>query len=262
MFATIMTKSLLVVACCITCNVRGNVQESFPSGGSAFDPYDTGLFWPLEDLGLLSSTEFTTLGHPKFPKYGVRIKKSDFCDGTVRRVCLLGARKELTDGPWLSWRAFTGYIDIEARHLFFYFFESRNEPDTDDVIFWTNGGPGCSSSTGLFMELGKSEHTLTETKFLGVVTRTIQARAGWPLAITQHSIPTPGTKRRTSFLLTNPSEPVSHTLITENTSLVFPPVSIQSVHSNDSVIEHYRRGGQGHRRIRCHLFWALQRIQG
>ena len=51
-------------------------------------------------------------------------------------------------------RAYTGYIDIEARHLFFYFFESRRDPDTDDVMFWTNGGPGGSSSLGLFMELG------------------------------------------------------------------------------------------------------------
>jgi hypothetical protein len=36
--------------------------------------------------------------------------------------------------------SYTGYIDIEARHLFFYFFESRNDPDKDDVILWTNGG--------------------------------------------------------------------------------------------------------------------------
>ena len=50
--------------------------------------------------------------------------------------------------------AYTGYIDVEARHLFFYFFESRRDPDADDVIFWTNGGPGASSSMGLFMELG------------------------------------------------------------------------------------------------------------
>jgi carboxypeptidase C (cathepsin A) len=84
--------------------------------------------------------------------------------------------------------SYTGYIDIEARHLFFYFFESRSNPDKDDVILWTNGGqwflkdgcsleikslfgckpfsrndlimcnlfsgPGCSSSLGLFMELG------------------------------------------------------------------------------------------------------------
>ena len=51
-------------------------------------------------------------------------------------------------------RAYTGYIDVQARHLFFYFFESRRDPDTDDVVFWTNGGPGASSTMGLFMELG------------------------------------------------------------------------------------------------------------
>lgn len=56
--------------------------------------------------------------------------------------------------------AFTGYIDVEVRHLFFYFFESRNNPGADDVIFWTNGGPGCSSSLGLFMELGELQLVL------------------------------------------------------------------------------------------------------
>ena len=51
--------------------------------------------------------------------------------------------------------SYTGYLDIsETRHLFFYFFESRRDPDADDVVFWTNGGPGCSSSTGMLMELG------------------------------------------------------------------------------------------------------------
>ncbi|KAI0071137.1 serine carboxypeptidase [Panus rudis PR-1116 ss-1] len=101
----------------------------------AFEGYDEGLFSPMEDLSLLSSDSFTTLTHPVFPKYSVRVKKStDFCDGTVN--------------------AYTGYIDIQVRHLFFYFFESRSNPDEDDVIFWTNGGPGCSSALGLFMELG------------------------------------------------------------------------------------------------------------
>ena len=52
------------------------------------------------------------------------------------------------------YRSYTGYIDVEARHLFFYFFESRRSPEKDDVVFWTNGGPGGSSSIGLFMELG------------------------------------------------------------------------------------------------------------
>ncbi|KIM81856.1 hypothetical protein PILCRDRAFT_821215 [Piloderma croceum F 1598] len=98
--------------------------------------YNAGLFTPLKDFSSLSETEFTTFGHPAFPRHNIRIKKtpSGFCDDTAN--------------------GYTGYIDIEARHLFFYFFESRSNPDKDDVIFWTNGGPGCSSSLGLFMELG------------------------------------------------------------------------------------------------------------
>ncbi|TDL20451.1 alpha/beta-hydrolase [Rickenella mellea] len=86
------------------------------------------------ELSSLSSEGFTRLSHPYFPKHSARIKKSHFCDETVN--------------------AYTGYLDIGTRHTFFYFFESRNDPDTDDVMLWTNGGPGGSSSTGLFMELG------------------------------------------------------------------------------------------------------------
>lgn len=66
--------------------VTGYVQEPL-----SYQSYDNQLFSPLEDLSLLSASEFTTLGHPLFPDYHVRIKKSDFCDGTVRYRFLLNA---------------------------------------------------------------------------------------------------------------------------------------------------------------------------
>ncbi|EJD54382.1 serine carboxypeptidase [Auricularia subglabra TFB-10046 SS5] len=46
----------------------------------------------------------------------------------------------------------SGYLDVnDDRHLFF---EARNKPESAPLVLWLNGGPGCSSSTGLFMELG------------------------------------------------------------------------------------------------------------
>jgi carboxypeptidase C (cathepsin A) len=35
-------------------------------------------------------------------------------------------------------RMYSGYLDVDygAKHLFFYFFESRSDPDSDPVLMW------------------------------------------------------------------------------------------------------------------------------
>jgi hypothetical protein len=66
-------------------NLKQPVTKPYAQSYTA--PYDDGLFTPVEQLSTLAVNSFTTLSHPVFPNYSVRIKKSeDFCDGTVKLV--------------------------------------------------------------------------------------------------------------------------------------------------------------------------------
>jgi cathepsin A (carboxypeptidase C) len=60
-----------------------------------------------------------------------------------------------TNPIFLNETYYTGFLPIENKgDLFYWWFESRNEPTTDPLVLWLTGGPGCSSELALFVENG------------------------------------------------------------------------------------------------------------
>jgi cathepsin A (carboxypeptidase C) len=105
------------------------------------DQFQSSQFTPkntFQDI-LKQNDKFEVLTSTSYPDYSLRTSKSD--------PSVLGID---------TVKQYSGYLDHAESHFFYYFFESRNDPENDPVILWLNGGPGCSSMTGLFFELGPS----------------------------------------------------------------------------------------------------------
>jgi len=76
-------------------------------------------------------------------------------------VAVFAARDEdlmqssLPNCPSTSFNQYSGYLNVTDEKRFHYVMsESQNNPETDPVIFWFNGGPGCSSMIGFIQEHG------------------------------------------------------------------------------------------------------------
>jgi cathepsin A (carboxypeptidase C) len=56
-----------------------------------------------------------------------------------------------------NFKVYSGYLKGNQNgtwKMHYMLTESRNKPETDPLLFWFNGGPGCSSFSGSFEELG------------------------------------------------------------------------------------------------------------
>jgi len=56
----------------------------------------------------------------------------------------------------IPFKQYAGYLSANdgQKQLFYWFVQSQNNPATDPVVLWLNGGPGCSSFDGFVYEHG------------------------------------------------------------------------------------------------------------
>lgn len=55
---------------------------------------------------------------------------------------------------WAGYVSVNGSTPTLKRHLWYWAFESRNDPANDPLVLWMTGGPGCSGLVALFKENG------------------------------------------------------------------------------------------------------------
>jgi carboxypeptidase C (cathepsin A) len=65
---------------------------------------------------------------------------------------------QLLELPGLEWKPdfnqFSGYLNLAGtkKNIHYWLVEAENDPQNAPLVFWTNGGPGCSCLIGFMTE--------------------------------------------------------------------------------------------------------------
>lgn len=95
--------------------------------------------------------------HQEFKNDGLQKRADTFLNSKTRKFAVDGTA--IPDVDFDIGESYAGLLPIsgdadETRELFFWFFPTTNEEKTEEFAIWLNGGPGCSSLSGLLTENG------------------------------------------------------------------------------------------------------------
>lgn len=164
------------------------------------------LLLPLAALSCaMPENEWSSTIRRQLPKASTGVKSTKTPNNVTIRYKEPGTEGICETTPGV--KSYSGYVDLSPEsHTFFWFFESRRDPENDPVTLWLNGGPGSDSLIGLFE--GWPNILTEKIKFsLHVLTPSQQSwvRVTSHQSTNQSSISTPGTRSPIFFSCLSPS---------------------------------------------------------
>jgi carboxypeptidase C (cathepsin A) len=112
-------------------------------------------FWNFGGYPDYSISTSHSVGKSKGKNVVHSISPDNMVSGTPKELDKISNLPGLYYDPGFD--QYAGYFTVNKEHnrnIFYWYVESQGDPATDPVIFWTNGGPGCSGMYAFAVEHG------------------------------------------------------------------------------------------------------------